>query len=65
MQSRTLGKSGLTMSTLGFGCMGISHGYGPAQDRNTAINLIQQAVDLGVTFFDTAEVYGPPTAMKL
>jgi len=61
MQKRTLGKSGLEVSTLGLGCMGLSYGYGPATDRQEAIALIRSAVDLGVTLFDTAEVYGPFT----
>lgn len=59
MQQRQLGKNGLTVSALGFGCMGLSHGYGPATDKQQAIALIRAAVDKGVTFFDTAEIYGP------
>ena len=59
MQRRTLGKSGLEVSALGFGCMGISFGYGPATSREDGINIIRAAVDGGVTFFDTAEAYGP------
>jgi aryl-alcohol dehydrogenase-like predicted oxidoreductase len=59
MKKRTLGKSNLEVSTLGLGCMGLSHGYGPATDTQQAIALIRAAVDQGVTFFDTAEVYGP------
>jgi len=59
MQQRTLGKSGLEVSALGFGCMGISFGYGPAASREQGIAIIRAAVDGGVTFFDTAEVYGP------
>jgi len=59
MNLRQLGNSGLTVSALGFGCMGLSHGYGPATDRSRAIDLIRAAVDRGITFFDTAEVYGP------
>jgi aryl-alcohol dehydrogenase-like predicted oxidoreductase len=59
MQKRTLGKSGLEVSALGFGCMGITFGYGPATDRAQGIDLIRAAVDGGVTFFDTAEAYGP------
>lgn len=59
MESRPLGRSGLSVSALGLGCMGLSHGYGPAADRQQAIALIRAAVDRGVTFFDTAEVYGP------
>ncbi|MDM0045874.1 aldo/keto reductase [Variovorax dokdonensis] len=56
---RQLGRSGLQVSALGLGCMGLSHGYGPATDRRQAISLIRAAVERGVTFFDTAEVYGP------
>jgi aryl-alcohol dehydrogenase-like predicted oxidoreductase len=59
MQKRVLGKSGLEVSSLGFGCMGISFGYGPAASREEGIEIIRAAVDAGVTFFDTAEVYGP------
>lgn len=59
MQQRELGRSGLRVSSLGLGCMGLSYGYGPATDRNTAIELIRSAVEQGVTFFDTAEAYGP------
>jgi pyridoxine 4-dehydrogenase len=59
MQKRTLGTSGLEVSALGLGCMGLSHGYGPATDRQAAIDLIRAAVERGVTFFDTAEAYGP------
>ena len=61
MEKRELGKSGLEVSALGLGCMGLSFGYGPATDRPTAITLIRRAVELGVTFFDTAEVYCPFT----
>jgi aryl-alcohol dehydrogenase-like predicted oxidoreductase len=61
MQKRKLGKSGLEVSELGFGCMGLSFGYGPATDRQEAISLIRTAVERGVTFFDTAEIYGPLT----
>ena len=60
MQKRTLGKSGLEVSALGLGCMGMSFGYGPA-DEQEGIAVIRAAVDFGVTFFDTAEVYGPFT----
>ncbi len=60
MKSRLLGCSGLEVSALGFGCMGLSHGYGPATDRSQAISLIRAAADRGVTFFDTAEVYCGP-----
>lgn len=59
MNKRILGRSGLEVSALGLGCMGLSHGYGPATDRKQAIELIRAAVSRGVTFFDTAEVYGP------
>jgi aryl-alcohol dehydrogenase-like predicted oxidoreductase len=59
MQKRTLGKSGLEVSALGFGCMGLSFGYGPALERNEAIKVIRAAFDGGVTLFDTAEAYGP------
>jgi aryl-alcohol dehydrogenase-like predicted oxidoreductase len=59
MEKRILGKSGLEVSALGLGCMGISYGYGPATDRNDAIKLIRAAYERGVTFFDTAEAYGP------
>ncbi|EHK63593.1 aldo/keto reductase [Achromobacter arsenitoxydans] len=59
MQKRQLGTSNLEVSALGLGCMGLSHGYGPATDTGQAISLIRAAVDRGVTFFDTAEVYGP------
>src|SRR5579863_9064310 len=59
MQKRTLGKSGLQVSALGLGCMGLSFGLGPATEKSEAIKLIRAAVERGVTFFDTAEVYGP------
>src|SRR5271168_4984508 len=59
MQNRLLGKSGLEVSALGFGCMGLSYGYGPATDTRDAVKLIRAAVERGVTFFDTAEAYGP------
>lgn len=59
MQKRTLGKSGLEVSALGLGCMGLSFGLGPATEKSEAIKLIRAAVESGVTFFDTAEVYGP------
>jgi len=59
MKTRQLGRSGLIVSELGFGCMGLSYGYGPATDTSDAIKLIRAAFDRGVTFFDTAEAYGP------
>ncbi|MBD9578882.1 aldo/keto reductase [Pseudomonas sp. PDM23] len=59
MDKRTLGHNGLQVSTLGLGCMGLSYGYGPAVDRYDGIRLLRTAFDSGVTFFDTAEAYGP------
>jgi aryl-alcohol dehydrogenase-like predicted oxidoreductase len=59
MKKRTLGKSGLEVSALGLGCMGLSFGYGPATEKQQAISLIRAAFERGVTFFDTAEAYGP------
>jgi aryl-alcohol dehydrogenase-like predicted oxidoreductase len=59
MQKRKLGKSNLEVSAIGLGCMGLSFGYGPAVDKQQGISLIRAAVERGVTFFDTAEVYGP------
>ncbi len=59
MQKRKLGKSGLEVSALGFGCMGLSFGYGPPVDKQQGISVIRAAAERGVTFFDTAEVYGP------
>lgn len=59
MQTRTLGNSNLQVSALGFGCMGMSFGYGPAGDEREMIEVLRAAVDLGVSFFDTAEIYGP------
>jgi aryl-alcohol dehydrogenase-like predicted oxidoreductase len=59
MQLRQLGKSGLEVSAIGLGCMGLSYGYGPATDKSTGIQLIRSAWEQGVTFFDTAEAYGP------
>ena len=61
METRTLGKSQLTVSALGLGCMGMSFSYGPPKDRQEMIALLRKSVELGVTFFDTAEVYGPYT----
>jgi aryl-alcohol dehydrogenase-like predicted oxidoreductase len=65
MQKRTLGKSGLEISALGLGCMRMSFGDAPVGDRQEMIALIRKAVELGVTFFDTAEVYGPFTNEEL
>lgn len=59
MQKRTLGKSGLEVSAIGFGCMGLSFGFGPATEKQEAIKVIRTAYERGVTFFDTAEAYGP------
>lgn len=59
MHKRKLGNSNLEVSSIGLGCMGMSHGYGPASDKKEMISLINKAIDRGVTFFDTAEVYGP------
>ncbi len=64
MQKRILGKSGLEVSAIGLGCMGLSFGYGPAIDKQDAIKLIHAASDKGVTFFGTAEAYGPFTNAK-
>jgi aryl-alcohol dehydrogenase-like predicted oxidoreductase len=65
MKKRKLGKSNLEVSAIGLGCMGMSFGYGPAADKKEMISLIRSAVELGVTFFDTAEVYGPFTNEEL
>ena len=65
MQKRKLGKSTLEVSSIGLGCMGLSSGYGPAVDKQAGISLIRGAVERGVTFFDTAEVYGPFTNEEL
>jgi aryl-alcohol dehydrogenase-like predicted oxidoreductase len=59
MQKRKLGKSNLEVSAIGLGCMGMSFGYGPPKEKQEMISLIRKAVELGVTFFDTAEIYGP------
>ena len=59
METRKLGNSGLEVSALGLGCMGMSWSYDPVPDKKEMIKLIHQAVEIGVTFFDTAEVYGP------
>jgi len=65
MQERKLGTSGLEVSALGLGCMGMSYGYGPAADKQQMISLIRSAVERGITFFDTAEAYGPFTNEEL
>jgi aryl-alcohol dehydrogenase-like predicted oxidoreductase len=65
MKKRKLGKSGLEVSAIGLGCMGMSFGYGPPKDKQEMISLIRAAVEHGVTFFDTAEVYGPFTNEEL
>ncbi|MGB8064082.1 MAG: aldo/keto reductase [Candidatus Sulfotelmatobacter sp.] len=65
MKKRKLGSSGLEVSALGFGCMGLSFGYGPPTEKNAAIKIIRAAYDSGVTFFDTAEAYGPFTNEEL
>ena len=65
MKKRQLGKSGLEVSSVGLGCMGMSFGYGPPKDKEEMILLIREAVERGVTFFDTAEVYGPFTNEEL
>ena len=63
MQTRKLGN--LEVSALGLGCMGFSFGYGPAADRRESIALIRAAVERGITFFDTAEIYGPFTNLRM
>jgi aryl-alcohol dehydrogenase-like predicted oxidoreductase len=65
MQTRKFGKSNLEVSAIGLGCMGLSFGYGPAVDKQQGISLIRTAVERGVSFFDTAEVYGPFTNEEL
>jgi aryl-alcohol dehydrogenase-like predicted oxidoreductase len=65
MQKRNLGKSNLEVSAIGLGCMGMSFGYGPPKEKQEMISLIRKAVEFGVTFFDTAEVYGPFTNEEL
>ena len=65
MQKRTLGNRGLTVSALGFGCMGLTANYGPPTERQEGIKMIRSAVERGVTLFDTAEAYGPFTNEEL
>src|SRR5436190_1420653 len=65
MQERELGKSGLKVSSMGLGCMGMSFGLGPLPDKQNMISLIRSAIERGITFFDTAEVYGPFTNEEL
>ncbi len=65
MQTRKLGNSNLEVSAIGLGCMGMSFSYGPPKDTQEMISLIRSAVDRGITFFDTAEVYGPFTNEEL
>ena len=65
MQKRKLGKSNLEVSAIGLGCMGLSHGYGPATEKQEGIKLIRAAFERGITFFDTAEAYGPFTNEEL
>ena len=65
MRKRTLGPNKLEVSALGLGCMGMSHGFGPAADEAEMVSLMHSAFDLGITFFDTAEMYGPFINEKL
>src|SRR3954470_18790659 len=65
MRKRTLGSGGLEVSEIGYGCMGLDYGYGPATARQEGIRVIRAAAERGVTFFDTAEAYGPFTNEKL
>ena len=65
MKKRKLGNGGLEVSALGLGCMGMSHGYGKPADKQDMISLMHKAVDMGITFFDTAEIYGPFTNEEL
>jgi aryl-alcohol dehydrogenase-like predicted oxidoreductase len=65
MQKRKLGKSNLEVSAIGLGCMGMRFSYGPSKDKQEMISLIRAAVERGVTFFDTAEMYGPYTNEEL
>ena len=64
MQKRKLGNSGLEVSALGLGCMGMSFSYGPPKDKQEMTSLLRAAVERGITFFDTAEVYGPFTERR-
>ena len=65
MQKRKLGNQGLEVSAIGLGCMGMSFSYGPPKDKKEMTSLLHAAVDRGITFFDTAEVYGPYTNEEL
>src|SRR5438105_744427 len=65
MEKRILGRSGIMVSALGYGCMGLSANYGPPAERQTGVKIIRAAVERGVTFFDTAEAYGPFTNEEL
>jgi aryl-alcohol dehydrogenase-like predicted oxidoreductase len=65
MQTRKLGRGGLEVSAIGLGCMGMSFGYGPAKGRKEMVDVLRGAVERGVTFFDTAQVYGPFTNEEL
>src|SRR5215213_1629284 len=65
MKKRKLGKSGLDVSAIGLGCMGMSFSYGPPKDKQEMISLLRSSVERGITFFDTAEVYGPLTNEEL
>ena len=65
MRKRKLGKNGLEVSAIGLGCLGMTFGYGPAHDKKEMIGVIRAAVERGVTFFDTAEAYGPFTNEEL
>jgi aryl-alcohol dehydrogenase-like predicted oxidoreductase len=64
MRKRRLGNTGLEVSAIGLGCMGMSHGYGPPADKQEMISLIRTAVDRGVTFFDTAEILAIPNTWR-
>ena len=65
MHKRNLGRTNLEVSAIGLGCMGMSFSYGPPADRQQMVSLLRKAVELGITFFDTAEVYGPFTNEEL